>query len=284
MILLVGIETDRVLKYFASYLVSQKKDVVFLNQKKLGYTSHIHSNFIVIDGKQISYNSISGSLNRLSDINPNFNGSKHHYHFPALLSYLLDNIISNTLNPVRYCVSNNSKLYQLTNLKLININIPRAIVTAKTSNNIIYSNLNSLNSKFIFKSLSSIRSKVVEFKNIDTQIYEPVLFQELISGNNIRVHVIKQTVVAIKILSSQIDYRYDETFRTFEEIQLPHSIMQECLKLAKQTNLLFCGIDLIELNNKYYILEINPSPGYTFFEEHLEQKKISHALMEALIE
>lgn len=284
MILLVGVETDRVLKHFASYLVSQKKDVVFLNQKKLGNTSHIHSNCVIIDGKKISFNAISGSLNRLSDIHPNFNGSNRYYYYSTLLSYLLDNVISNTLNPIRYCVSNNSKLYQLTMLELINIYIPKSIVTAKNSNEITLSNLRNLNCKTIFKSLSSIRSKVVEYKNTDTQIYEPVLFQELISGHNIRVHVIKQTVIAIKILSSQVDYRYDETTRIFEEVQLPEAIIQECLNLAKQTNLLFCGIDLIELNNKYYILEINPSPGYVFFEEHFEQKKISHALMEALIE
>jgi glutathione synthase/RimK-type ligase-like ATP-grasp enzyme len=164
---------------------------------------------------------------------------------------------------------------------------------AKAQDKSISKILEPSNTSYIFKSLSSIRSIVSEFKlsksissNRHTKkflSYEPVLFQETIHGENIRAHVIKKKVIAIRIKSQRIDYRYDDSQRKFELIELPKKISDECVILSEQAQLPFCGIDLIVYNGQYFLLEINPSPGYVFFENEIKDKCISHALTEALI-
>ena len=180
---------------------------------------------------------------------------------------------------MQYCTSNDSKLYQITTLAKKNIRIPKSQILAKTP----LSKLQDI--RCIFKSLGSIRSIVTEYEHhlySSTITYEPVLFQELLLGENIRVHVIKNKCFATLIKSEKIDYRYDYDNRTFLDYDLPQIIKEECILIAKNMSLTFCGIDLIKYQSFYYILEVNPSPGYSFYEKNLLHKDISTALMEAL--
>ena len=121
--------------------------------------------------------------------------------------------------------------------------------------------------RLIYKSISGVRSIVKRVTKQDRKrwVREPVLFQELIQGNNIRVHVIKDIVIACCCMARDIDYRYAKAMR-IERVKLPLWLELECIDVARQLGFEFTGIDLILRNGEYFILEVNPAPGYAYFD------------------
>jgi predicted ATP-grasp superfamily ATP-dependent carboligase len=184
--------------------------------------------------------------------------------------------MKNVANRLIDCGSNYSKPYQLKYLQIFHLKIPEFSIMA-----------NSLQRKFdkriIYKSTSFERSIVQELKknDMDRPITSPVLFQELLEGINIRVHVLKNKVFSLEILSNKIDYRYSNT-TVFNEIRLPKKIEEECIEITRQCNFIYSGIDLIKRDKYYYLLEVNPAPGFHYFEEQMKKKAISTELMNIL--
>jgi glutathione synthase/RimK-type ligase-like ATP-grasp enzyme len=67
-----------------------------------------------------------------------------------------------------------------------------------------------------------------------------------------------------------------------EAIQLPPQVAESCLVLAHKLDLLLTGIDLKETpDGQYYCFEVNPSPGFLYYEKHSRQP-ISMALANLL--
>ena len=66
------------------------------------------------------------------------------------------------------------------------------------------------------------------------------------------------------------DYRYasqEGLSMTMEPINLPAKIRKMCFKLTRNLGLTMAGIDLRRtLSNQYYCFEVNPSPGYSYYE------------------
>jgi glutathione synthase/RimK-type ligase-like ATP-grasp enzyme len=92
----------------------------------------------------------------------------------------------------------------------------------------------------------------------------PTYFQQYIAGTNVRVHVVGKDVFAVEITSDAIDYRRDthEMFPT----SLPEAIAEKCRIVSRALGLLAAGIDLIRsADGKWYFLEANPSPAFTFY-------------------
>jgi glutathione synthase/RimK-type ligase-like ATP-grasp enzyme len=142
----------------------------------------------------------------------------------------------------------------------------------------------------IFKSISSTRSIVKELNdtkssNLKKLQYLPTQFQQKLNGQNIRVHVVGDVLFATIIKSNKVDYRYAKSEggeTVLEEIFLPKAIEKKCFNLAKQLELPFCGIDLFLTDDKqYYCFEVNPSPGYSYYELNTGQK-IATALVKFL--
>jgi len=132
----------------------------------------------------------------------------------------------------------------------------------------------------IFKSSSWIRSIVKELNSytqnsISRVRYLPTQFQKKLIGTNIRVHVVGNDVFATKIKSPVVDYRYSATEgmnTILESHLLPDEINTRCINLSKQLNLPLCGIDLFLTNEgEYYCFEVNPSPGYSYYQENTGQ-------------
>ena len=281
MILLAGSPFDETLKYFASFLFRNKVPFVFLNQEKFPLTSNIDLEYLYINNSVFTHDSFSGVLNRLCLVS--FSDCKFNTKVKASTTFLnaiFSTNYRNVLNSVENCVANDSKLYQLTHLNYQIVRVPECIVLAKKQLNYLYQDKKD----YIYKSLSSIRSIVTKLDKKNTIPDAAVLFQELLKGENIRVHVINERCFSTLIVSSKVDYRYDSVCRYFKDFDLPEKIQQECIKLSKESQLAFCGIDLIKCNNVYYLLEINPTPGYIFYEKNLPHNNISIALMEILNE
>ncbi len=278
MILIVGTKDDLTIKYFQKYLTQNMRLFVFLNQNNIGIEYHLDLDGIHYNnGLFIAFSSITGVFNRARDLNPRYKYPKKLYSNLGLLFYILDTTFNNVVNRSDTTGSNISKPYQLRFYKRKNIKIPKSTILANTIPL-------GFHESTIYKSTSSERSIVKEINPVDSlrQVTCPVLFQKNICGTNIRAHVVGKEVFSLAITSDTIDYRYSKNKTRFEEVELPSSISRECADITKQNNFLFSGIDLIKTTRGYYFLEANPSPGYHYFEKHMNEKKISFALMNIL--
>lgn len=131
----------------------------------------------------------------------------------------------------------------------------------------------------IFKSASWLRSVVRRMGDEDLDRIEsvkhcPTQFQEYIPGADVRVHAVGRRLFATQIESSSDDYRYvpQGGSRRMRSIELPSEIADQCRRLATALDLPICGIDLRrQPNGQYACFEVNPLPGYTFYQRQTGQ-------------
>jgi hypothetical protein len=293
MILLIGTDQDPTMCYFKQFLMDKNIKHVFLNQiLLLNRKIKLLSNYLLINDDKYLYQDFSGALNRMSFINyGNISNQiiKDSLQYDSFLGYLIYYELKNVLNVNLYSISNDSKLFQLDLISGVikYIKIPDYVVI---KNHFIKDclHINSNYKRHVVKSLSSIRSIVKEFES-NTDVFnlskstEPVLFQQFIDGINIRVHVIDEYIYPIVIFSDSIDYRYENNINKFEETKIPNIIEKDCVAISKHLGLRFAGVDLLlTKDNEYFVLEVNPSPGYSYFEEQVNSKFISEKLVEVL--
>jgi glutathione synthase/RimK-type ligase-like ATP-grasp enzyme len=114
----------------------------------------------------------------------------------------------------------------------------------------------------------------------------PVQFQEYVPGVDLRVHTIGNRVFAHEIVSDATDYRYasrERASRSMRAAEIPDEIAERCLRLASELGLIMSGVDLRRsYDGEYYCFEINPTPGFYFFEQYTGQR-ISDALIDLLL-
>ncbi|XVN40476.1 MAG: hypothetical protein RCO49_06630 [Rickettsia endosymbiont of Argas persicus] len=192
MILVIGTDDDPTTMYFINFLQEQHAPYLFLNQKFLLQGIEISNKTLQFFGKKYLLSDFSGVLNRLANVN--FVGLQgmpiKYYRCFDVLNNIIDVFLHNVLNPGFLGFSNDSKLFQSISIKTNSIKIPKSYVLANLS---IKQNLNTITklNNHVIKSLSSIRSIVQHFES-DPEMFadhskEPVLFQELIDGINIRL-------------------------------------------------------------------------------------------------
>ncbi|MDX2346606.1 MAG: ATP-grasp domain-containing protein [Legionella sp.] len=126
----------------------------------------------------------------------------------------------------------------------------------------------------IVKSLSGIRSIVVNQDTYQTWNkyniqHLPVLFQETVTGQDLRVHVVQnQTFSKLSLSKTNIDYRYDKDFFKLKSIKnLPNALKQFAFSVSKIENNPLIGLDFIQTQSSYVVLEANPSPGWSAYHE-----------------
>jgi hypothetical protein len=109
----------------------------------------------------------------------------------------------------------------------------------------------------------------------------PVLVQRMIEGDDVRVHVVGEAVIACRFSSSAIDYRSDRTAeRSITEI--PAELAALLVTRTAEQGLLFAGWDFkVDAEDRYWCLECNPMPGYSFY-DRLGRGAVSDALVELL--
>lgn len=183
--------------------------------------------------------------------------------------------------------SNMSKPYQAQFIRSVGFLTPDTLIT--TNPDYVRAFL-ARHKRVIFKSTSSIRSIVKELDDaylnaIDRIRYLPTQFQAYVSGTDIRVHVAGYDIYATKIVSEAVDYRYaqkDSLDVEMQSIELPEDIANRCRQLAVTLRLPLCGIDLrLDDANQYYCFEVNPSPGYSYYQGHTGQP-ISNSIVKYL--
>lgn len=181
------------------------------------------------------------------------------------------------VNRARFMASNGSKPYQAQAIVRAGFLTPPTLITNDPGEALEFVRGHG---RAIFKSTSSIRSIVKECSAQSEEEFRsirnlPTQFQARIDGTNVRVHVVNTAVFATEITSTAVDYRYagrDGLDATMAPLQLPEVISDRCVRLSRDLNLPFCGIDLMRTpSGEYYCLEVNPSPAYSFYQESTGQ-------------
>ena len=198
-----------------------------------------------------------------------------------------DALYTRVVNSPSVQLSNNSKPYQSIIIQEQGLDIPDTCITSDED---VARDFLAKHPAVIYKSISGTRSIV---KRVDEQSlanlsrirYCPVQFQECVMGFNVRVHVVGEQAIATRIRSDAVDYRYamqEGKSTTLEPYELSPEVAVKSVRLAHALRLPFAGIDLmISDDGRTICFEVNPSPGYSYYEQHTGQR-ISYALADLL--
>ncbi len=167
---------------------------------------------------------------------------------------------------------NNSKPYQAALIRRLGFDVPETIVTNDPGE---VRQFQRRLGRVVFKSTSGTRSIVHELTPARATTLErvrnlPTQFQQLLTGTNVRVHVIGRQVFACEILAETLDYRYREggPAARMHPVDLPPEIETRCLNLSTALDLPLAGIDLLrDADGRWWCFEVNPSPAYSCFSE-----------------
>ncbi|MEW6431240.1 MAG: hypothetical protein AB1730_06995 [Myxococcota bacterium] len=115
----------------------------------------------------------------------------------------------------------------------------------------------------------------------------PVIFQERIAGDDLRVMLAGGEVVssvAIRTPEQHLDFRGDPAYQggdaAYEEVTLPDDVQRFCREAASTCGLLFAGIDIKRTpGGEWVFLELNSSPIYLDVE-----LKLGHPISRAVAE
>jgi hypothetical protein len=138
-------------------------------------------------------------------------------------------------------------------------------------------------SRFIVKGASAFKSSADEFGNehlsrLQEHLPVPALVQQLISGPDVRVHIVNKDCFSEVVSSPEVDYRFAKRKRQ-TTCRVPDFIEEACRALVQRMNTSFLGIDFkVEARTgKWYFLEANSMPAYHGYDKRCEFA-ISNAL------
>jgi hypothetical protein len=296
MILLAGIPSEPPLKLVCDAAIAAKIPFVLFNQREahndeLSFqcVRNHFSGFIRIRGEEYPLDRFQGVYVRMMDYSflPEIKNRVFNYVGDTLaqksitvhqqLLNWLDVAPCRVLNRPADMFSNFSKPYQSQLIARAGFRIPSTCVT---SDERAVARFRTKYPRLIFKSISSARSIVrelglIESKRLSKIRYLPTQFQEKLDGVNIRVHVVGEEVFATKAVSEVVDYRYAGRENANVELipfRLPAAVRKRCILLSKAMHLPLCGIDLfLTKKGEYFCFEVNPSPGYSYYQEHTGQ-------------
>jgi glutathione synthase/RimK-type ligase-like ATP-grasp enzyme len=191
------------------------------------------------------------------------------------------------VNPSASMASNASKPYQSQIIRHHGFHIPDTLITSDPRDAIEFL---TQHRRVIYKSISGIRSIVQLLEHPPRRLnairWCPVQFQEYVPGTNIRVHTVGAEVFATEITTDSTDYRYpdqDKDDPQLRAITLPEDIAAQCVALSRALALPVAGIDLKRTTDgRTYCFEVNPSPAFTYFENHTGQR-IGRAIAQYLM-
>ncbi|WP_276254550.1 ATP-grasp domain-containing protein [Halomontanus rarus] len=97
----------------------------------------------------------------------------------------------------------------------------------------------------------------------------PVQFQERVDGEDVRVFVVDgEVVAAARIVSDALDYRStDHDVERIDRAELDPEIEDAAIRTADCLGLPFTGVDVIDADDRFCVLEANPSPMFATFDE-----------------
>jgi glutathione synthase/RimK-type ligase-like ATP-grasp enzyme len=178
------------------------------------------------------------------------------------------------------------KPLQLSKVKQIGVTIPATLVTNAPEQVIEFTQAHE---KVIFKPVyGGAHTQLLTESHLHPKRLKlalslsPITIQEYIPGTNIRSYVIAGSVYSAEIHSQALDFREDLEAELIP-VELPESVQQQCIAIAKTLMLEWTAIDWrLKPTGEYVFLEANPSPMFLHF-EHQTGFPITQELVKLLM-
>lgn len=188
------------------------------------------------------------------------------------LAELFDVLPARVVNRRRPMISNNSKPFQSLLIRAAGFAVPPTLVTNEPATARAFA---AVRGPVIYKSTSSVRSIVATLAAEDLERLGAIRglathFQAAIRGVEMRVHVVDGATFGARIRSDRADYRYAAAQggqTTIAPIEVPRPLAERCVALARALEMTFVGIDLIVGEREAVCLEVNPCPGFSYYED-----------------
>ena len=294
MILLCGIPSESPIARVAEALRRMRALVVMFNQREF---ERMRLEFTVNRGGTTGTLEIGTAIYRLEDFQGVYVRLMDERFLPELkdqppdsplrsyarsvheaLSLWIEVAEARVVNRHSAMASNNSKPFQAQLIRRYGFEVPETLVTNDPEAALAFERQFG---RMIFKSISGVRSIVRTFEEKDRERlglirWCPTQFQEFVEGRDVRVHVVGTKIFATRVLSDATDYRYAQQqvgeAAELEAFDLPDGIAERCVAMASGLGLPFAGIDLrFHPDGRVYCFEVNPSPGFSYYEAHTGQ-------------
>jgi glutathione synthase/RimK-type ligase-like ATP-grasp enzyme len=192
---------------------------------------------------------------------------------------LLNSLTCPWVNPRAEDEAAHQKPWQWHTARLAGLRLPRTLVTNEPSRAREFVEANGVG-KVVFKAfLASLEdwreTRLVEAQDVerlDLVKYAPVIFQEYISGVDLRITIIGRKVFAAEIDARESSYPVDMRMSIgeslFRQVTLPESVERSLLDLQDRLGLHYGAIDMKRTEDgEYYFLEVNPAGQWLFVED-----------------
>lgn len=194
------------------------------------------------------------------------------YYTQSLVSAYLENCDQLVVNRPSAGSSNANKFLHLKSLSEIGFCVPETHLfgSRESALQVIRDT-----SEWVNKSISSTKTRADQVSEDTSQLRLlkncPSYFQRLVTGFDVRLHVVGKRHFALQIKndSGEIDYRFSGVMNSFSKISVPKKIIQLCRDYCVEERLEFCGFDFKVRDGEWIILEANPMPGYDYFDRQL---------------
>lgn len=213
---------------------------------------------------------------------------RHSYQLSCFLALSLRNVP--IVNPPMYGHFAQLKTYQLAVAESVGFLIPRTLITNSPER--VHEFHNQVREVVYKPSMGGGQCRPLDEEALsrlhDLHSY-PVIFQEYVPGEAVRVTIVGTEVVSsVRIASDYLDYRVDPKYRQGEQVyssvELEDSVVEKCRVLMSTCGLLFSGIDLIQrADGAHVFLEANSSPIYLDIERKTQvpiTNKLANYLMQ----
>jgi len=226
---------------------------------------------------------------------PRFMQARERSGFVVALLLSLEHAGVQLVNPPQAGATLQFKPFQLDVLRRIGAQLPRTLISNDPERiRAFHQAERDQHGDVIFKPLlgGAITKLLNEevLAKLDHVRAAPVIFQQRIVGDDIRVVLVGDSIVsaaAIRTPAPHLDFRDDPCYSSgqaeYESVTLPRNIEELCRQAARACGLRFTGIDIKHTNDDEWIfLELNSSPIYLDVERKLGDP-ISAALAELLL-
>lgn len=189
------------------------------------------------------------------------------------------------VNPVECLEQHGSKLEQLARLRAGGVPVPRSTATNDPAQVRAF---RESAGRVVYKPLAG-GALVRELGDADlaeqrlaTLARAPVLFQELVPGVDVRAFVCDGRVVAaFAIVTDALDYRGRE--KEVDETELDEREDALAVAAAAALGMRFAGVDVKRGPGGPVVLDVNPSPMFSGFEDRTGTRAVSTALARMLL-
>lgn len=138
----------------------------------------------------------------------------------------------------------------------------------------------------VSKTVCGVRADTARVSESDFDNFDPssgpVHLQRLVEGDDARIHVIADQLIAQRVSADGVDYRRTGAIGEMEVFDPPLAIRDLLIAGTKKFGLTFSGWDFkIAESGRYWCFEANPMPGYSPYDSRCDGA-ISRVLLNCL--